>query len=98
KMGAPVTNLFVSATSGTISDIVPTAQFQNVYTPLANLTTFDVEVRVAAQIDAVAMIDIQWCDWNIDFGYNYWAKTCQRIKPCNIAAIPFDGNTDYALK
>lgn len=98
KMGAPVTNLFVSATSGTISDIIPTAQFQNVYTPLANLTTFDVEVRVAAQIDAVAMIDIQWCDWNIDFGYNFWAKTCQRIKPCNIAAIPFDGNTDYALK
>lgn len=98
KMGAPVTNLFVSTTSGTTSDIIPTAQFQNVYTPVANLTTFDVEVRVAAQMDAVAMIDIQWCNWNIDFGYNYWAKTCQRIKPCNIAVIPFDGNTDYALK
>jgi hypothetical protein len=98
KMGAPVNNLFVSTTSGTTSDIIPTAQFQNVYTPVANLTTFDVEVRVAAQMDAVAMIDIQWCNWNIDFGYNYWAKTCQRIKPCNIAVIPFDGNTDYALK
>ncbi|CAN5170015.1 hypothetical protein BH09DEP1_BH09DEP1_5710 [soil metagenome] len=98
RMGVPVENLFVSAMTGTTSTIVPTSQFQNVYTPLANLTTFDVEVRVAAQVDVVAMIDIEWCNWNIDFGYNYWAKTCQRIKPCNIGAIPFDGNTDYAIK
>lgn len=100
KMGTPVQNLFVTANSGTTANppIVPTAQFQNVFTPLANLTTFDVETRVAAQIDAVAMIDIQWCDWNLDFGYNFWAKTCQKIKPCSIASIPFDGNTDYALK
>lgn len=100
KMGVPVENLFVTTLPGTVAvpGIVPTAQFQNVYTPLANLTTFDVETRVAAQIDAVAMIDIQWCNWNIDFGYNFWAKTCQRIKPCSIAAIPFDGNTNYAIK
>ena len=99
KMGTPVTNLFVNSAQGTAGgSIVPTAQFQSVYTPLANLTTFDVEVRVAAQIDAVAMIDIQWRNWNIDFGYNYWAKTCQRIKPCNVASLPFDGTTDYALK
>lgn len=100
KMGTPVNNLFVSTTSGTIPNPVtaPTAQFQDVFTPLANLSTFDVEVRVAAQIDAVAMIDIEWCNWNLDFGYNYWAKTCQHIRPCNLASIPFDGNTDYALK
>ncbi|GMU18914.1 MAG: hypothetical protein AMXMBFR12_01060 [Candidatus Babeliales bacterium] len=98
EMGTPVENLFVSNTPGTVSNIVPTAQFQNLLTPLANLTTFDVEVRVAAQIDAVAMIDIQWCNWNLDFGYNFWSKSCQRIKPCSIQAIPFDGNTDYALK
>lgn len=98
KMSGPAENLFVSNTQGTTSTIVPTAQFQDVFTPLANLTTIDVEVRVAAQIDAVAMIDIEWGNWNLDFGYNFWAKTCQRIKPCSIAAIPFDGTTDYALK
>lgn len=101
KMGTPVNNLIVSSTAGTAPQppaIIPTAQFQDVLTPLANLTTFDVEVRVAAQIDAVAMIDIEWGCWNLDFGYNYWAKTCQRIKPCSIAALPFDGTTDYAIK
>ena len=99
KMGTPVQNLFVSPTSGAVAPTatIPTAQFQNVYTPLANLTTFDVEVRVAAQVDVVAMIDIEWGNWNLDFGYDFWAKTCQRIKPCNIGAIPFD-TTDYALK
>lgn len=100
RLGTPVNNLFVSNVQGaTIANMPsPTAQFNGVYSPLANLTTFDVEVRVAAQIDAVAMIDIEWGCWNLDFGYNYWAKTCQRMKPCSLNSVPFDGSIDFALK
>ncbi len=96
-LGTPVQNLFVNNAQGLAAGgLAPTGQFQNVYTPLANVTTFDVEVRVAAQVDAVAMIDIQWGNWNFDFGYDYWAKTCQNIKPC--AGLPFAVVTNYALK
>lgn len=100
RLGTPVTNLFVSNTQGIaiMNMPSPTAQFNGVYSPLANLTTFDVEVRVAAQIDAVAMIDIQWGCWNLDFGYNFWAKTCQHMKPCSLNSVPFDGSINFALK
>ena len=74
------------------------AQFQNLYTPLANISTLEVNVRIAAQIDATAMIDIDWGNWNFDFGYNFWARTCEKIKPACQCSIPFDGNVNFALK
>jgi hypothetical protein len=101
KLGTPVTNLFVNATTTqgmAMGAIAPNAQFQNLYAPLANLTTFDVDVRIAAQVDATAMIDINWGNWNIDFGYNFWARTCEKIKPHCLCSVPFDGNANFALK
>lgn len=100
RLGTPVTNLFISATQGTVMSTTPApnAQFQNLYSPLANITTFDVDVRIAAQVDATAMIDIDWGNWNFDFGYNFWARTCEKIKPTCQCSIPFDGNVNFALK
>ena len=44
-------NLFINATPGTAAgSIAPTAQFQNLYSPLANLTTFDVNVTCCCTI------------------------------------------------
>ncbi len=100
RLGTPVTNLFVNMTPGTAANsVAPSLQFQNLYVPLANISTFDVNVRIAAQFDATAMIYIQWCNWDLDVGYNYWARTCEKIKPiCQQCAIPFDGNVNFALK
>ena len=100
RIAPPVENLYISATPGTTSDTTPapTAQFKNEYVPLADLTTFDVNVSIAAQVDITALLDIQWKNWNIDVGYNYWARTCEQISPYCNCSIPFDGNTSFALK
>jgi hypothetical protein len=99
RMGTPVSNLFISTAQGsTAGAVAPSAQFQSLYTPLANISTFDVRVAIAAQFDFVAMLDIQWGNWNADFGYNYWGRTCEKIKPECQCSIPFDGNVNFALK
>lgn len=101
KLGMPVANLFVNATATqgmAAGAVAPNAQFQNLYTPLANLTTIDVDVRIAAQVDVTAMIDINWGNWNLDFGYNFWARTCEKIKPTCLCSVPFEGNVTFALK
>ncbi len=100
RLGTPVTNLFLNPAQGTAAgSVAPTAQFQNLYLPLANISTFNVNVRMAAQFDASVMLYVQWCQWDFDIGYNYWARTCEKITPiCQTCAIPFDGNTNFALK
>lgn len=99
RMGKPVSNLFINTLPGTAAGSVsPTAQFQNLYTPLANLTTFDVNVSIAAQVDATAMFSIKWCNWDFDFGYNFWARTCEKIKPRCLCSIPLNTNVSFALK
>lgn len=100
RLGTPVTNLFVNMTQGTAADSVPPAmQFQNLYVPLANISTFDVNARIAAQFDFSAMMYMQWHQWDFNIGYNYWARTCEKIRPiCQQCSIPFDGNINFALK
>ena len=98
RLGTPVTNLFINTMQETAAgSVAPTLQFQNLYTPLANISTFDVNVGIAAQVDATAMIDIAWCNWNFNFGYNFWARTCEKIKPCP-CSNPFEGTVLFALK
>lgn len=61
------------------------AQFANEYTPVANLTTFCVDVSMSYQIDWVAMFTWTSRNFTWDLGYNIWARGCERIKPvcCN---------------
>ena len=100
RLGTPVTNLFLNQNQGTaLASVAPSLQFQNLYAPLANISTFDVNVRIAAQFDATAMLYIQWCNWDFDIGYNYWTRTCEKITPiCQQCSIPFAGNLNFALK
>jgi hypothetical protein len=100
QLGTPVENLLLSDMQGTVAGAVaPTSQFQNLYVPLANISTFKVNVRIAAQFDATAMMYVQWCNWDLDVGYNYWSRTCEKIKPiCQRCSIPFDGQLSFALK
>jgi len=64
--------------------VAATSQFNNVLTPVANLTTFDVNVSVGVQADVLAWFSYVVRDLSIDFGYNFWGRSCEKIKQrCN---------------
>lgn len=73
EMTSPAVNL-----SGANGDI-PSAQFNNDYLPVANITTLDVEVSVAIQADIVLMFNATRNNWSFDFGYNYWGRSPDNI-------------------
>ncbi len=74
------------------------AQFKDEYAPVANLTTVDVDVNIGAQIDLVFMLNYTAGHLSFDFGYNLWARTCERIKlNCKCPTRLNDGRT-WALK
>ncbi len=68
-------------------------QFNNVYAPVANLTTADVKVSVGIQADIVAMFNFTRRGFAWDLGYNFWGRSCESIKcptdcdPCNFDSI-----------
>lgn len=98
-LGVPVYNLFANADPGDASgSVAPSAQFQNVFTSVANLTTFDVESRIAAQFDLVALFNYTNCGWGWDMGYNFWTRSCEKIRYTCTCPAPLDGNRIWALK
>jgi hypothetical protein len=58
---------------------IPSAQFNNDYLPVANITTLDVEVSIAIQADIVLMFNATHNNWSFDFGYNYWGRSPDNI-------------------
>ncbi len=76
KMGTPDTTIDQLAGNGVTADY----QFANEYVPVANLTTFDVKVKVGVQADIVAMLNYTGDNWSGDFGYNFWARSCEQIR------------------
>ncbi|HLC07457.1 MAG TPA: hypothetical protein VJJ26_04695 [Candidatus Babeliales bacterium] len=58
---------------------IPSAQFNNDFLPVANITTLDVEVSIAAQADIVLMLNATRRNWSFDFGYNYWGRSPDNI-------------------
>lgn len=69
KMGPNTDNLQNS--TGTLAS----NQFVNEYTPVANLTTFDIKVNVAVQADIVAWFNYTDCGWSLDVGYNFFDRS-----------------------
>ncbi len=91
-LGTPVQNTLQSA-----GGVPAVAQFQNVYTPVANLTTLDVNVSVGIQADITAMLNYTHCRWSYDLGYNFWGRTCEKISlrcDCPLALL----EQSWALK
>lgn len=78
---------------------VPTSQFNYNYVPLANLTTFQVRVSAAVQVDLAAQITYATHGFTADLGYDFWYRSCEKIqKSCNCPLNPnLDGNT-WTLK
>ncbi len=80
----------------------PALAFANVFTPLANLSTVDVDVSAGLQADCLAMFTYQHGRMTWDLGYNFWGKTCDNIVPicnssCRLTQAP-DPNELFALK
>jgi len=95
KFGEPVNNLQAGPDGGPLA--VPSKQFQGVYAPLANITTFAVDVSVGVQADIALLL--QYCNDNFSYGigYNFWAKSCEKIELNCACPHPLEENT-WALK
>lgn len=82
KQGTPVQDGLEGNLNTVITPAV--AQFQSQFTPVANLTTLNVNVSVNIQADVVAMVNYSHCNWSVDLGYNFWYLGCETIN-----TIPF---------
>jgi hypothetical protein len=60
--------------------VVADAHFANEYTPVANLTTQDVNVSIGVQADIAAQFTYTNCGFAWDLGYNFWGTSCERIR------------------
>lgn len=73
-----------------------TSQFNDVFTPVANIARSTVKVSIPVQADITAMFNYTCGDFTWDIGYNFWGTACEKIKFCgNGNIIP---PTTYALK
>lgn len=80
-----------------LSSSFPNVEFQSIFAPVANLTTMDVHVSVALQSDIVCMFNFTSGGYTLDFGYNLWATTCEKIQKSGCAS-PLDDGITWALK
>lgn len=96
KLSTPVTGL--SGGALTASSVVPSAQFQNEFTPVANLSTFKVDVKANIQTDIVAQLTYANGGFNWDLGYDFWYRSCEKFTSrCDSCPSVFAENT-WALK
>jgi len=80
KMTPNIQNLFTNNLPGDVSgSMIPTAQFDKVFMPVANFSTIDVDVSVGWQSDAVIMLTYTKDDMAWDAGYNIWGHGCESI-------------------
>lgn len=78
--------------------VAPDYQFTGEYMPVANLTTFAVDVSASAQADLVFKFAYSHSNFQCDIGYNLWARSCLQISPHgNAYQSNFSSNT-WALK
>jgi len=87
----------------TVSLPNPNRRFAYEYAPVANLTTMNVDVSIAAQADIVVMLNYRHRDFTWDLGYNFWGRSCEKIdcpnSKCNCGTICDTANINtWALK
>lgn len=75
----------------------PPIEFQSQLSPVANLTTFDVDVEVAGQGEVVALFNYTSCGMSFDVGYNFYGRSCEKIIK-NGCPSPLDDGITWALK
>jgi len=90
----PVENLLAGAED---PDVQPSKQFAGIYSPVANLTTFAVDVSIGAQADIACMLQYNHNNWSCDIGYNFWGRSCEQIL-CPCSCCPCLEDNTWALK
>ena len=90
-----VQNDLAGISNGTV--VPADAQFDRFVQPVANLTTFDVNVSAGFQTDITLMLNYTACNWQWDIGYNFWHRSCEKIRLDKDCPVPFREN-EWALK
>lgn len=85
NLNVPVDGLQGSTMGGTaplptIGFNIPSAQFKDKYTYVANLTHSQVDVSVGVQADITFLVDYTCGGYSFDAGYNFWGRSCEKIK------------------
>ncbi len=74
--------------------VFPTVVFNNEFAPVANITNFNVDVSVSVNADVVAMFNYTCGNWSWDIGYNFWGRSCEKLKlNCECPTTLFAENT-----
>jgi hypothetical protein len=74
---------------------IPTAQYVQEVTSVANLTTIPVDVAAAVQADLALMLSYTKAKNSWGFGFNFWGRSCETTTVCE--HVPFDIDS-WALK
>jgi hypothetical protein len=91
-----------SATTGNLRGqvgttlIAPDYHMSGGYVPVANLTTYNVDVSVGVQADVALAFIYSKGSRSFLFGYGYWGQSCEHI--CITQQTAFSGAQKYALK
>ncbi len=93
RINVPITQSLRGVVNG--ENIIPTAQFKQEVTPVANLTTLPVRVSCNVQADIVFMIMYTHGKNSWVLGYEFWGRSCDAIALCK--TTPLDTGT-WALK
>lgn len=86
-----------------LGDDFPHSEFSGMFTPLANISSFNVDVRIGLQADLVALLSYNSDTCSFDIGYNFWARSCEKIErncpgSCALPAAFATNNTTLAPK
>lgn len=92
-MTAPTANLF--NTDDPDTRMSPLYQFNNEFSPVANLSTIPVDVGAAVQADIALKFAYTHCNYQFDIGYNFWTRSGEQICPRCACTNP---DTTWALK
>ncbi|HEV2916732.1 MAG TPA: hypothetical protein VGW78_03215 [Candidatus Babeliales bacterium] len=68
-------------------------QFADVWAPVANFSTFNVDVSYAVQGDVLAKFVYTCRGWGWEIGYNFWGRSCEKIELDCECPINFPANT-----
>lgn len=105
NMGTPVDNLLavenyvsVPPTPAIWTLTTPNAQSKNQFVPLANLTTIPVNVSYAAQGELILTCAYTYYNWQWDFGYDFWGRSCTKISPIKNSCPQKLDSSQWALK
>ncbi len=63
-------------------------------TPAANLTLAQVNVKCAIQADIMLMFNYTRDTFNWDLGYNFWARSCEKIDCCKVKSCEVCASSD----